>query len=202
MKAKDTKGQIIELADQLIRSRGFNAFSYRDIAVPIDIRPPAIHHHFPVKSDLGISVIDKELQRIARQQVDFAGLSGDQRLKKIVEGFYRSSRQGSICLTGSLTPDYETLSSPMQTSIRGMCEATLALMTGCLKKGRKDGSLHFSGSAADRALLVLSALLSSLLLARVLGEEVFDRMIDQLFADLGTPVRVAQLEEYRPEHLK
>lgn len=202
MKAKDTKGQIIELADQLIRSRGFNAFSYRDIAVPIDIRPPAIHHHFPVKSDLGISVIDKELQRIARQQVDFAGLPGDQRLKKIVEGFYRSSRQGSICLTGSLTPDYETLSSPMQTSIRKMCEAILELMTGCLKKGRKDGSLHFKGSAADRALLVLSALLSSLLLARVLGEEVFDKMIDQLFSDLGTPVRVAQLEEYRPEHLE
>lgn len=202
MKAKETKDEIIYLADQLIRKRGFNAFSYADIAGPMDIRPPAIHHHFPVKSDLGISVIDKELQRIASLRADFAGLPGGERLKKIVEGFYHSSRQGSICLTGSLTPDYETLSSPLQTSIREMCDATLALMTDCLKKGRKDGSLSFKGDAADRALLVLSALLSSLLFARVLGEEVFDRMIDQLFADLGSPVRVAQLQEIRREHLE
>lgn len=202
MKAKETKDEIIYLADQLIRKRGFNAFSYADIAGPMDIRPPAIHHHFPVKSDLGISVIDKELQRIATLRADFAGLPGGERLKKIVEGFYHSSRQGSICLTGSLTPDYETLSSPLQTSIREMCDATLALMTDCLKKGRKDGSLSFKGDAADRALLVLSSLLSSLLFARVLGEEVFDRMIDQLFADLGSPVRVAQLQEIRREHLE
>ena len=202
MKAKETKDEIIYLADQLIRKRGFNAFSYADIAGPMDIRPPAIHHHFPVKSDLGISVIDKELQRIASLRADFAGLPGGERLKKIVEGFYHSSRQGSICLTGSLTPDYETLSSPLQTSIREMCDATLALMTDCLKKGRKDGSLSFKGDAADRALLVLSSLLSSLLFARVLGEEVFDRMIDQLFADLGSPVRVAQLQEIRREHLE
>jgi hypothetical protein len=65
-----------------------------------------------------------------------------------------------------------------------MCRTILDWMTECLEMGRKEGSLQFQGSAADRALLVVSALLSSLLLSRVLGREVFDRMLRQLLKDI------------------
>jgi TetR/AcrR family transcriptional repressor of nem operon len=181
-----TRSEIIELADQLIRLKGFNAFSYADIAGIMDVRNAAIHYHFPSKADLGISVIDEELKRVAAGRQDWAHLAGDEQIKKIMQGFFDKGRKGMICLTGSLTPDYETFSPQMQQKLVEMCEAILDWVAYCLEKGREERTLHFHGRARDRALLVLSAMFSSLLLARVMGSNVFDRMMDQLLKDLGT----------------
>jgi hypothetical protein len=57
-------------------------------------------------------------------------------------------------------------------------------MTQCLEKGRAQQRLHFEGEAYDRALMVLSNLLSSLLFSRVLGGSTFQRMSKQLTKDL------------------
>jgi AcrR family transcriptional regulator len=183
---KETRDQILSLADEFIRTKGFNAFSYADIAEIMGIRKPAIHYYFPSKTDLGISVINNELGTIACEQREWTNLPGDEQIRKIVERFFSNSRKGRICLMGSLTPDYTTLPSPMQEKVREMCQAILDWVTTCLEKGRSEGRLHFHGEAKDRALLVMSGLLSSLLLSRVLGTAVFDRMIGQLLKDMNT----------------
>jgi len=179
-----TRENIIDLAEELIRTKGYNAFSYGDIARVLHIRNAAIHYHFPAKADLGISVVDRELKKISDGKEQWADLPGGEQLRKLVETFYGSSRKGWICLNGSLTPDYLTLPPLLQQRVADMCRAILDWMQGCLERGLKDGSLRFEGQPADRALLVVSALLSSLLLSRVLGPEVFDRMLDQLLKDL------------------
>jgi TetR/AcrR family transcriptional repressor of nem operon len=181
-----TRDEIIGLADQLIRSKGFNAFSYSDISAAMDVRNAAIHYHFPSKSALGISVIDEELARIATSRQEWAHLPGDEQIKRIMQGFFDKSRKGMICLTGSLTPDYETFSPDMQLKVVEMCEAILGWLGNCLEKGREERTLHFHGKAPDRALLLMSTLVSSLLLSRILGPDIFDRMIDQILKDLGT----------------
>ncbi|HEY6902347.1 MAG TPA: TetR/AcrR family transcriptional regulator, partial [Puia sp.] len=77
----ETREQIIELADELIRTRGFNAFSYSDISGPLAIRNSAVHYHFPTKVDLGEAVIEAELQRVADIRRELGGLPGDEQLK-------------------------------------------------------------------------------------------------------------------------
>ena len=183
-----TRNQIIDLADELIRTRGFNAFSYADIAGPLDVRNAAIHYYFPSKTDLGISVIDKELAAMARQRAEGKDLPGDEQLGQLIKTFFRGHHKARICLTGSLTPDYATLPPVLQTKVKQMCQEILEGVTGSLEKGRTEGRLSFAGKAEDRALLVMSTLLSSLLLSRVLGGEVFDRMIGQLQQDLNFQV--------------
>lgn len=199
---KYTRDEIITLADEFIRTRGFNAFSYADIAGIMDVRKPALHYYFPSKADLGISVIDRELQKMARLKEEDRDLPGDQQLKKLIEVFFNSSRQGRICLNGSLAPDYTTLPPPMKQKVEEMCRTILDWMAACLEKGRVEGRLSFQGEADDRALLVMSGLLSSLLLARVLGGDVFERMIGQLLSDMKADFRVADLKDDRPEHLE
>jgi hypothetical protein len=66
-----------------------------------------------------------------------------------------------------------------------MCRSILDWMAACLEKGRAEGRFVFQGTPQDRALLVMSGLLSSLLLSRVLGEDIFDRMIGQLLQDIN-----------------
>jgi len=54
----DTAEQILDLAETLIQTRGYSAFSYQDIADSLGIRKASIHYHFPSKTDLGIAVVE------------------------------------------------------------------------------------------------------------------------------------------------
>ena len=182
--ADTTKEKIIDLADHLIRTKGFNAFSYADISAPLAIKNAAVHYHFPTKGDLGISVIERELKNLALHIRKWEKMPEDQQLKKLIDVFQQRCKLGTICLVGSLTPDYDTLPAPMQAKVQEMCTGILQWMTQCLEKGRAQQRIHFEGEAYDRALMVLSNLLSSLLFSRVLGGSTFQRMTKQLAKDL------------------
>ena len=59
----ETAQQILDLAETLIQTRGYSAFSYQDIADRLGIRKASIHYHFPSKTDLGIAVVDRYAAR-------------------------------------------------------------------------------------------------------------------------------------------
>jgi TetR/AcrR family transcriptional repressor of nem operon len=190
-----TRNDILYLADQLIRRKGFNAFSYADIAGIMEIRNAAIHYHFPTKSDLGQAVVEREMERLRQYRRRTEGGPGGEQLKGLVSAFYRNSQLNYICLMGSLLPDFATFAPGMQEKIREMCLVVLDWMTDSLEKARGEGKLRFEGAAADRAALVVSTLLSSLLLVRALGEPVFPQMVDRVLEDLGAYWRVGDLPE-------
>lgn len=190
-----TREDILYLADELIRRKGFNAFSYADIAVIMEIRNAAVHYHFPAKSDLGQAVIEKELERLRQYRSRAEGSPGAEQLKWLVSAFYRNSQLNYICLMGSLLPDFATFAAGMQEKITEMCSVILEWVKGSLERAKGEGSLRFEGAATDRAALVVSTLLSSLLLVRALGENVFLPMVDRLLEDLGADWRVSDLPE-------
>ena len=189
----ETREHIIDLADSLIRKRGFNAFSYSDIATMLDIRNAAVHYHFPSKSDLGNAVMEAEVLRLTEYRRQHGGLPGDEQLKHLVETFYYSAQTHMLCLVGALTPEFATFDDGMQMTLQRMCAAIRDWITDFLGQARTTGRLHFEGTAEDRAVLVLSTLLSSLLLSRVEGQELFRRMLDRLLEDLGADWRTGEL---------
>lgn len=54
---------ILDAAERRIRSVGFNAVSFRDIAEDVGIRSASIHYHFPKKEDLGIGLVERYCER-------------------------------------------------------------------------------------------------------------------------------------------
>jgi AcrR family transcriptional regulator len=193
-----TRTLIIRLADTLIRQRGFNAFSYADIATALDIRKAAVHYHFPTKSLLGQAVIGEELRRLDDYKQAYPRPGGNMQLQHLVAVFYRNSQRNAVCLMGALTPEFATFDAEMQTMVQRLCTAIREWVGDCLEEARKAGQLGFAGSARDRASLVVSTLLSSLLLSRVEGAGLFRRMVDQLLEDLGAGWRVGDLAVKEP----
>jgi TetR/AcrR family transcriptional regulator, transcriptional repressor for nem operon len=191
----NTRDEIVYIADALIRNRGYKAFSYSDIGADMHIRPAAIHYHFHAKSDLGLEVIRQELSRVAVFRRGQAGLPGGDQLKRLFHTFYRQSLEYRLCLIGSLTHDFATFDEPMQDAVKELCSEISNWVADCLEKERKEGRMRFKGKAVTRALLVVSTLLSSLLLGRVMGHEVFIPMADQLLQDLGADWRIDDLPE-------
>ncbi|MEM9675333.1 MAG: TetR/AcrR family transcriptional regulator [Bacteroidota bacterium] len=180
----NTRDKITRLADQLIRKQGYNAFSYKDLSEPMQVRNAAIHYHFPAKADVGIAVIDKAIREFDEYKQQWSDLPENEQLEQFAQMYMRNCKQGLICLMGSLAPDYLTLPEAMQMKVRAMGQDLLDWLTFCLQQGREKDLFRFSGEAYDRALLVASTLLSALLLNRVLGEDTFQRMYDQLLSDL------------------
>ena len=64
---QNTAERIIDEARRLIMTRGYNGFSYADIAEAVGIRKASIHHHFPAKSDLARAVVEQSRTMIAAQ---------------------------------------------------------------------------------------------------------------------------------------
>ncbi|HVS98336.1 MAG TPA: TetR/AcrR family transcriptional regulator [Puia sp.] len=190
-----TRADILVRADELIRRRGFNAFSYTDIAAILEIRNAAVHYHFPTKSELGQAVIDREIERLTLYRRDCGATPGDEQLKHLVTAFYHNSQRNYICLMGSLLPDFATFDSEMRTKVAALCDAILGWLTESLESARAAGRLRFEGRPRERAALVASTLLSSLLLSRVSGERVFQQMVDRMLEDLGAGWRTCDLPE-------
>ncbi|MCH8909027.1 MAG: TetR/AcrR family transcriptional regulator, partial [Candidatus Heimdallarchaeota archaeon] len=53
-----TKEKILRQGLKLIQTKGYNGFSFKDIAEIIGIRKASVHHHFKSKELLGVQAIE------------------------------------------------------------------------------------------------------------------------------------------------
>ncbi|HEY2201143.1 MAG TPA: TetR/AcrR family transcriptional regulator [Solirubrobacteraceae bacterium] len=117
-----TADQIVEAATAVIQTRGYNGFSYADIADAVGIRKASVHHHFPGKSDLGQEVARRYRERFAEALSDLESKTDDDaaRLEWYADLYARElSQHGRMCLCGMLAAEYATLPAGVQDEVRG-----------------------------------------------------------------------------------
>lgn len=169
---KDTRSHIISLADELIRSKGYNAFSYADISKQLNIKNAAIHYYFPSKSDLGVAVIETTTEKFCETITAWQSLPYETQLHRYTCMHEKTRENKWVCLMGALSPVHDTLSPDMQQKLKEMAERILQWLTELLEKGKADGSFHFTETPRAKAYCIQSSLLASLLLNKVLQNDV------------------------------
>jgi TetR/AcrR family transcriptional repressor of nem operon len=167
----DSPGQILDVAERLAQTRGFNGFSYADIAAELGLTKASLHYHFPSKADLGRALIDRYTTRFAAAlaRIERRAVPAFHRLRRYVAIYGDVLKAGRICLCGMLAAEYTTLPGPMQDAIRAFFDVNERWLAGVLDAGRRDGSVAFEGSSADAARAITSALEGAMLLARPYG---------------------------------
>src|SRR5580704_7377290 len=145
-----TASRILDVAERLVQVRGFNGFSYADIAAELQITKAALHYHFASKADLGEALIARYANHFmaALANLDTAG--------------------GTAC--GKLAAEYQTLPQPMQDEVIKFFDQNETWLERILNQGRADGSLHFAGSARDTARMIAGGLEGAMLIARPYGD--------------------------------
>ena len=63
----DTSSKILDVGQELIQTRGYNAISFQDIATRVGIKKPSVIHHFPSKAALGVAIIQRYRDTLASQ---------------------------------------------------------------------------------------------------------------------------------------
>jgi TetR/AcrR family transcriptional repressor of nem operon len=169
---KDTKNEILDLAENLLLDRGFNGFSYADISSVLGIKNAAVHYYFPSKSDLGIAVIQRAKSRFMdwTRGERMAGRSAAEKLEAFFRLYLRFLDAGQqVCLGGALETDYKTLPAEMQDETQKFASTFLVWMEGVLEEGRGKGIFSFPGKAKDQAIVILSSLQGALQMTRAAG---------------------------------
>jgi TetR/AcrR family transcriptional repressor of nem operon len=167
-----TSERILDVAERLVQTRGFNGFSYADVAEELKVTKASLHYHFPSKEDLGARLIQRYEQNFlgALEDIDAQSKNAREKLKRyasIYEGVLGANR---MCLCGMLAAEFGTLPKSMRDDMRHYFDANEQWLVSVLQEGKKDKSLKFTGSAAHVAQSLISALEGAMMIARTYGE--------------------------------
>jgi TetR/AcrR family transcriptional regulator, transcriptional repressor for nem operon len=168
----DTATRILDVAERLAQVRGFNGFSYADIAAELGITKAALHYHFASKADLGEALIGRYAARFseALAAIDAAALAAPAKLRGYAELYIDVLRNQRMCLCGMLAAEYPTLPDAMRASVVSFFDHNETWLQHVLEQGRGDGSLQFSGSTRDIARMIISCLEGAMLVSRPYGD--------------------------------
>ena len=189
----DTKSRILDVAERLAQSRGFNGFSYADIASELGITTASLHYHFPGKAELGEALIRRYASRFsdALSEIDARGGDAAAKLGAYAAIYGDVLRDQRMCLCGMLAAEYDTLPDPMREQIVGFFDASEAWLAATLEQGQAEGTLQVTGSPADAAQTIVSGLEGAMLVARPYGDVArFQAAADRLLAGLASTAPV------------
>jgi TetR/AcrR family transcriptional repressor of nem operon len=181
----NTASRILDSAESLVQIRGFNGFSYADVAGELSLTTASLHYHFPGKAELGRALITRYAERFnaALAGIDQEGGDAPAKLRAYARLYADVLRDHRMCLCGMLAAEYQTLPAPMREAVIGFFDENEGWVEGVLAQGRDEGALAFEGSPREAARLIVSALEGAMLVARPYGDvERFDAAAERLLA--------------------
>ncbi len=169
-----TKVALLDAAQELAQTRGYNAFSFRDLSERVGIKTASIHYHFPVKGDLGRELVIRYRQTIAGATREIEARTADpvERLVRFT-GMLRSGiKKGTrMCLCGVFSAEYGTLPENMQKEVRGFFDDCESWLASVLVAGRASKVLAFKGDPKAMARSLFCALQGAMLAACAFEDE-------------------------------
>jgi TetR/AcrR family transcriptional repressor of nem operon len=178
-----TASKILDTAERMVALRGFNGFSYADVAKELNITRAALHYHFASKSDLGEALVTRYSRHFTDALTSVEARTPDitERLSQFTGLYLDSLRQGRMCLCGMLAAEQETLPQQMQTAIVKFFRDSEKWLARVLRAGVESHSIEIAGEPAEAARAMISALEGGLLMARLFGDVVaFQTMASRL----------------------
>ena len=175
--------QIVTVAERLVRTNGYNGFSFREIASEVGIKSASVHYHFPTKADLGAAVARRYTERFLAGlgAADDPANSPEALLQRYINA-YRCALvdEDLMCLCGVLGAEVDSLPPEVAREARHFFERNLEWLESVLSRIQVDGPIGPDG-ASRRALKIIAALEGAMILARNLGRnDVFEQIITDL----------------------
>lgn len=177
---ENRKSQIIELALRNIREKGYLSFSYDDLAKELGVTKASIHYHFMKKEDLGLAVCTKLKEGLEKSylNIDQAQINSEDKPWEFISRRANQIGNNEVCPISSLQADYNFLPIAMQESVQQLSQMEIDYLKKLLDVLKEEGKLtHDTGALAA---LLISSIKGALQYRRVVGEDLYSIVIDQL----------------------
>jgi TetR/AcrR family transcriptional repressor of nem operon len=147
-----TRDHLLDAAEALVRSRGYTAFSYADLAGAVGISKPSIHHHFPTKEDLGVALVASYTERFdaCLARIVEATLSASARLHAYADLYLEGLRDERACLCAMLASNHAAVPERIRIGAVGFHGAEPALAGAGDRGGTGTGRTRPRAGSTDR----------------------------------------------------
>jgi len=178
----DTAERILDTTQHLIVTRGYNAFSYADIAEVVNISKPSIHFHFATKAELVRKLLVRYRSEV-KANLAHASLQKIDSLAQLhaYAGYWENCiRDDSrpFCLCAMLASELRSLPPEVAAEVKLYFAELAAWLTATLTKGEAEGQLVLARGAAAEAESFMASAHGAMLSARVYGEaDVFASIV-------------------------
>jgi len=179
---------ILDTAEGLAQTRGYNGFSYADVAEQLGVTKASLHYHFPSKADLGTALIERYHRVFLRalEAIDLRTNEPDKKLRYYIELYDSVLNNERMCLCGMLAAEIATLPIPMQEGLRLFFDENEQWLIAVLEDGLRIGAFRFKETANERARMIVAALEGAMLVARSYGDPArFHVVASSLLSDLS-----------------
>src|SRR5689334_10106776 len=186
--ATDTPQRILDVAELLVQTRGFNGFSYADIAQALGVTKASLHYHFRGKADLGASLIERYERNFlgALAAIDAEAPDARAKLRRYAAIYGSVLQADRMCLCGMLAAEYGTLPEAMRALMRHFFDENERWLVTVLKQGKKEKSVKFAGTPAEAAQALVGSLEGAMMISRSYADPArFRSIAEKLLADLG-----------------
>ena len=188
-----TAAAIVASARALVATRGYNGFSYADIAETVGISKPSIHHHFASKAELVRRVVadyrDEARDGMEALRHQFADPAA--RLQAWTNFWQACLRDGTLpfCVCALLATEMPAIPDEVAAVVRGHFDDLSGWLAGLFAEGVESGQFRLHGAAPAEALSFMAAIHGAMISARAYGDP-------ELFAAISTTL-VARLAAAR-----
>ena len=160
--------RILDTAEQLVQTRGFNGFSYADVAGRLGVTKASLHYHYAGKAQLGEALISRYTTRFsdALTGIEAAHPDAPARLGAYARLYFEVLAGDRMCLCGMLAAEYDTLAREMQDAVVTFFDLNEAWLANVLEQGRGAGTIRLDGSTRDAARVIVGGLEGAMLVTR------------------------------------
>ena len=183
------KEQILEVATELIQTRGYTAFSYQDLSDRLGITKASIHHHFRSKEALGQAVATNYAATV-KASLEKTEATTDDPWKQL-DAYLRLvlnviKRQDRVCPSCAVQSEINVVPQAVGEPICALSKFITRWISSVIERGRKAGVMDFPGKADDHAALITAATHGAMQCGRALGAKTARSIVQQIKRTLKT----------------
>lgn len=186
----DTAERILDAAQHLMVTRGYNAFSYADIADVVKVSKPSIHFHFATKAVLVQKLLIR-YQAIVQSNLErtSAALPDALAMLRAYAGYWEEcirNDNSPFCVCALLASELPSLPAEVAAEVTSYFRGLSAWLAATLEKGAAQGQLTLRRSAAAEAESFMASVHGAMLSARVYGKvDVFSDVVGDAITRLS-----------------
>src|SRR4051812_14621603 len=135
-----TTVRILDVAERMLQVRGYNGFSYGDVATELGITRAALHYHFAGKAELGLALTERYAARFtaALAELDATAPDAAAKLHGYVGLYTDVLSADRMCLCGMLAAEHRTLPDRLQQAVCDFFAANTAWLGKVMAEGCAD----------------------------------------------------------------
>ncbi|MEM8581934.1 MAG: TetR/AcrR family transcriptional regulator [Pseudomonadota bacterium] len=183
-----TREHLLTHAENLARRRGYDGFSFADLAEGAGIRKASVHYHFPTKAALSTELAElyakRSLAALQTKDEDSAGA----RLNAVID-LYRAAMEGgrSQCLCVAFSAAVDRLPHATRAAVATYQAEITAWLSTVFADARTDRTIANPSKPDEEAAATLALLEGAQLLARAAQDS---SQFDLAVAPLRARIRI------------